>query len=105
LQTTMNAAVGAGVNDLATVQQVLGDAKPKIKGIYSRAATALPNLEAQINTVADLTAEAIDTMLSAQTLDAGKQAVQALPGVADAQAATLEIDSWSKQNCGFAFAN
>ena len=104
LQEELNASV-SDTTDWSVVQQTMEATRPRITDIYDRAAAELPDLATQITTVRDLTVEAIDVMVAAPTSAEGRTQVQALPGVADAQAATMEIDAYATETCGFGFAD
>jgi hypothetical protein len=104
LQEELNASV-SGATDWSVVQRTMEATRPRITDIYDRATAELPELAAQITTVRDLTVEAIDVMVAAPTSAEGRTQVQALPGVADAQAATMEIDAHTTETCGFGFAD
>lgn len=104
LQDELNTSV-SDTTGWSVVQQTMEATRPRITDIYDRAAAELPELATQITTVRDLTVEAIDVMVAASTSAEGRTQVQALPGVADAQAATMEIDAYTTETCGFGFAD
>jgi hypothetical protein len=68
------------------------------------AALAAPEVADELTTVGEFTDEGLAAMEEAPDMDEYIATVEELPGMQEAVDATLAVDAWTQENCGFSFA-
>jgi hypothetical protein len=90
--------------DWAEVQTAVSGLRPEIAEFYEMAALAAPEVADALTTVGEFTDEGLTAMEEAPDMDQYIATVEELPGMQDAVDATLAVDAWTQENCGFSFA-
>jgi hypothetical protein len=103
LQTQMDQVMTQS-QDWAEVQTAVSGLRPEIAEFYEMAALAAPEVADALTTVGEFTDEGLTAMEEAPDMDQYIATVEELPGMQDAVDATLAVDAWTQENCGFSFA-
>lgn len=104
LEQRMNEAmVEAG--DWAGVLAEVEEIRPEIASVYSRAAEDVPELADELGTLAVFTEDAMVVMQESESIEDFAAVVEEVPGGTEAADATMVIDAWTQENCGFVFAS
>jgi hypothetical protein len=90
--------------DWAEVQSSVGELRPEMVELYEMAALAAPEVADELGTVGTFTDEGLAAIEESPDMDQYIATVEELPGMQEAVEATLAVDEWTQENCGFGFA-
>ena len=90
--------------DWAEVQEAVRGLRPEVAEFYEMAALEAPEVAEDLRTVGTFTDEGLAAMEEAPDIDEYISTVEELPGMQEAVDASLAIDAWTQENCGFNFA-
>ncbi len=104
LEQRMNQAM-VQADDWAGVQAEAAEIRPEIASVYSRAAEDVPELADELDRLAAFTEDAMVVMQESESIEDFAAVVEEVPGGTEAADATMVIDAWTQEKCGFVFAS
>ena len=91
--------------DWASVKAEVAEIRREIASVYSRAAEEVPELADELGGLAAFTEDAMVVMQESESLEDFAAVVEEVPGGTEAADATMVIDAWTQEKCGFVFAS